>query len=234
MRDAEVRMRSISPACESWPASTRSSSRRQSKPWPFVQVCAERRSSVGMIRPRSLASGTARGRRAASPSSVCGRPRTRVSSRSAPRAAARARSAQLVSPALARCQMPRSPSISRSSVACTRSGTYVGETTRSSAASTGTPIASDASVRVMKFHSSHGPKNAAVRTTSAPGMRAQYARFALGLAPAVRAERCDGVRLHVGRILPPSNTRSDENATSGMPAAAHARASVSAATAFNR
>ena len=100
-------------------------------------------SSDGMIRPRSLRSGACAAARRES-ELACAGARGRATRRGPPRAPpcarARPRSRRRRS---ARCQIPRSPSISRSSVACTRSGTYVGDTTRSSAASTGTPSASE-------------------------------------------------------------------------------------------
>src|SRR3954463_9607610 len=123
-------------------------------------------SREGISDPRALPSTLYDGRRARSPSSDAGTARMRSLFSPAARAAFTAKSDQLTSPTLARCQMPRSSSISRSRQLWTRSGTYVGETIKSAASATGELLRKALKVVEMKLCESHGPKNALVRIIS--------------------------------------------------------------------
>ena len=93
----------------------------------------------GIRRPRLEPRTLYKGLGATQPSSAAGTAWIRPSGRLAPRTTARAKSACVSSPWFARCQMPHSPSIRRSSAAATRCGRYEGEIVTSSATKNGRP-----------------------------------------------------------------------------------------------
>src|SRR6187402_2178506 len=104
--------------------------------------------------------------------------------------------------------------MSRSREADTRSGTYVGDTMASPAAANRLPAESAFNASVRKLYGSHGPKNAAVRTTSERGHAASTACSPAAFERPYTDNGDTGSLSTYGRLVRPSKTRSEENVSS--------------------